>query len=54
MAKGQSRTALILKKYEEDLLSEWMIQLEAGGAGKDTRISQKDLLAQAKEFLTLL
>lgn len=54
MAKGQSRTALILKKYEEDLLSEWMQQLEAGGAGKDTRISQKELRAQAKEFLTLL
>ena len=54
MAKGQSRTALILKKYEEDLLSEWMQQLEAGGSGKDTRISQKDLRAQAKEFLSLL
>jgi hypothetical protein len=54
MAKGQSRTALILKKYEEELLSEWMLQLEAGGAGKDGRISQKELRTQAKEFLSLL
>jgi rsbT co-antagonist protein RsbR len=54
MAKGQSRTALILKKYEEELLSEWMLQLEAGGAGKDGRISQKELRTQAKEFLSLV
>jgi rsbT co-antagonist protein RsbR len=54
MAKGQSRTALILKKYEEDLLSEWMKQLEASGSSRDTRISQKDLRAQAKDFLNLL
>jgi rsbT co-antagonist protein RsbR len=54
MAKGQSRTALILKKYEEELLSEWMQQLEVGGSAKDTRISQKDLRTQAREFLSLL
>jgi rsbT co-antagonist protein RsbR len=54
MAKGQSRTAVVLKKYEEDLLSEWMTQLEARGSSKDTRISQKELRAQAKEFLSLL
>jgi rsbT co-antagonist protein RsbR len=54
MAKGQSRTAAVLKKYEEELLSDWMKQLQASGASKDTRISEKDLRAQAKEFLSLL
>jgi rsbT co-antagonist protein RsbR len=54
MVKGQSRTALILKKYEEELLSDWMQQLEAGGSVKDSRISQKELRSQAKEFLSLL
>jgi rsbT co-antagonist protein RsbR len=54
MAKAQSRTAAILKKYEEDLLSEWMTQLQAAGSGKDSRISEKELRGQAKEFLSLL
>src|ERR1700691_2630559 len=54
MAKTQSRTALVLKKYEEDLLSEWMHHLQATGSGKDSRISEKDLRGQAKEFLSLL
>jgi rsbT co-antagonist protein RsbR len=54
MAKGQSRTASVLKKHEEELLSEWMKQLQSSGSGKDTRISEKELRAQAKEFLSLL
>jgi rsbT co-antagonist protein RsbR len=54
MTKGQSRTAAVLKKHEDELLADWMKQLEAGGSGKDSRISQKDLRAQAKEFLSLL
>jgi rsbT co-antagonist protein RsbR len=54
MAKGQSRTAAVLKKYQEELLSEWMSQLEAAGAAKDARISQKDLREQGREFLSLL
>jgi rsbT co-antagonist protein RsbR len=54
MTKGQSRTAVVLKKNADELLSEWMKQLEAGSAGKDSRISQKDLRAQGKEFLSLL
>jgi rsbT co-antagonist protein RsbR len=54
MAKTQSRTALVLKKYEEDLLSEWMHHLQTSGSGKDSRISDKDLRGQAKEFLSLL
>jgi rsbT co-antagonist protein RsbR len=54
MAKAQSRTAAVLKKYEEDLLSEWMHHLQASGSGKDSRISEKELRGQAKEFLSLL
>jgi rsbT co-antagonist protein RsbR len=54
MAKSQSRTAVVLKKYEEELLSDWIKQLHAAGASKDSRISEKDLRAQAKEFLSLL
>jgi rsbT co-antagonist protein RsbR len=54
MAKGQSRIASVLKKYEEELLSEWLKQLESGSSARDTRISQKELRVQAEEFLSLL
>jgi len=54
MAKGQTRIASVLKKHEDDLLSDWMKQLDVEGATKDGRISQKDLRAQAAEFLSLL
>ncbi|HEV8068426.1 MAG TPA: STAS domain-containing protein [Planctomycetaceae bacterium] len=54
MAKGQSRTALVLKKYEAELLSDWMKQLQSAGANKDSRISEKELRGQAQEFLSLL
>jgi rsbT co-antagonist protein RsbR len=54
MAKGQTRIASVLKKYEDDLLNDWMKELEVDGAAKDGRISQKDLRAQAAEFLSLL
>jgi len=53
MAKGQSRTAAILKKYEDDLLSEWMRHL-AASTGKDSRLSEEKLRGQAREFLSLL
>src|SRR5580698_7528633 len=53
MAKGQSRTAAILKKYEDELLSEWRRHL-AASAGKDSRLSEEKLRGQAKEFLSLL
>lgn len=54
MAKAQSRTAAVLMKYEDELLAEWMQQLRAEGAGKDTRISDSDLHAQCREFLNLV
>ncbi len=53
MAKGQSRTAAILKKYEDDLLSDWMRHL-AASSGKDSRLSEEKVRGRAKEFLSLL
>jgi rsbT co-antagonist protein RsbR len=54
MAKTQSRTAAVLKNHQEDLLSEWMKHLQATGSSKDSRVSEKELRGQAKEFLSLL
>jgi rsbT co-antagonist protein RsbR len=54
MAKTQSRTAAVLKNHQEDLLSEWLKHLHATGSSKDSRVSEKDLRGQAKEFLSLL
>lgn len=54
MAKGQTRTATVLKRHEEELRSEWLKQLETEGSGRDSRISEKDLRAQTAEFLSLL
>ncbi len=53
MAKGQSRTAAILKKYEDELLSDWMRHL-AASSGKDSRLSEEKVRGRAKEFLSLL
>ena len=53
MAKSQTRLAAILKKHEGDLLNEWLKQLVSKGSG-DNRMSEKELRAQATEFLTLL
>jgi rsbT co-antagonist protein RsbR len=54
MAKAKSRTAAVVKQYEQDLLAEWLGELKSAGPGGDGRISESDLRAQAKEFLTLL
>jgi rsbT co-antagonist protein RsbR len=53
MAKGQSRTAAILKKYEDELLSDWMRHL-AASSGKDSRLSEEKVRGQARDFLSLL
>jgi rsbT co-antagonist protein RsbR len=53
MAKA-SRTAGILKKYEKELLAEWLAELKASGSNAGSRVSDSDLQAQTKEFLTLL
>ena len=54
MAKTQTRIAAILKKYEEDLVSEWIKELKLSGSGKELRISEADLFSQASEFISLL
>ncbi len=55
MAKdGHSRLAAILNKHEKDLLAEWTKDLKAGWSGKETRIKESELLAQAKEFVNLV
>ncbi len=54
MAKGQTKIAGILNKYQDDLVAEWLRELKAGGSGKETRISEAELSAQAKEFVALL
>ncbi len=54
MAKGQTRIAGILKKYEDELVEDWIKELKATGSSKDTRISEAELSAQAKEFVSLL
>ncbi len=54
MAKGQTKIAGILNKYGDDLLADWVKELKATGSGKETRIGEAELFAQAKEFVALL
>ncbi len=54
MAKGKTRIATVLTKYEDDLLAGWIKNLKAGGSGKETRIKETELFSQAKEFIALL
>ncbi|MDB5340291.1 MAG: rsbRA 4 [Planctomycetaceae bacterium] len=54
MAKGQSRIVGILKKYEADLLNDWLGELKASGADSDGRISETELRNQATEFISQL
>ena len=54
MATEQKRISTILKKYEEDLISDWIKELKLSGSSKESRISEKELLAQVKEFIRLL
>lgn len=56
MAKGRQAVldAGLVKKYEKDLLADWMAELKAAGSGADGRISEADLRTQATEFLRLL
>ena len=54
MAKGQTTTANILKKHQEQLLSEWTQELKAAGTDKDSRIQESELRLQVTEFMSLL
>jgi rsbT co-antagonist protein RsbR len=54
MAKGQSRIVGILKKHQQDLLSDWLSELKASGGDSDGRVTDADLKQQAAEFLNQL
>jgi rsbT co-antagonist protein RsbR len=54
MANAQTRIPNILKKHEDDLVAEWIKDLKSSGSGKESRISEAELFAQAKEFISLL
>jgi len=49
-----SRTPAILKKFQDDLVLEWMKSLKTSGSDKDSRISESQLKEQTSEFLKLL
>lgn len=53
MAKSnRSKISGILSKYEADLASEWIKDIQGGG--RDGRISESQLGGQVKEFISLL
>lgn len=54
MAKAQSRIVSILKKYESELVADWLTELKVEGAGRDNRISETELSNQATEFIKLM
>ncbi len=54
MAKAQTRLAATLKKHEDDLVADWIKELKSAGSGKESRIAESELFAQAREFLILL
>lgn len=54
MGTGPSLIGGILKKHEQDLLSEWLKELKAAGADNQGRISESELTSQATEFLKQL
>jgi rsbT co-antagonist protein RsbR len=54
MAKGHSKIADVLKKYESELVVEWTNELKVAGSGKEGRINEQELFTQAKEFVSLL
>jgi rsbT co-antagonist protein RsbR len=50
--QAPSRTPGVIRKHESDLLSDWLAEMKA--LGVDSRMSESELRAQAKEFLQLL
>jgi rsbT co-antagonist protein RsbR len=54
MANETSRTSQVLKKYEKDLLSDWLAELKTSAGIGDGRISEGELQSQAQEFMRLL
>ena len=54
MAKAQNRTSGILKKHENDLVSEWMKELKKAVSSGDGKISDDELATQTKDFIKLV
>jgi rsbT co-antagonist protein RsbR len=54
MASGASKVVDVLKKYEGEILADWLTELKAGGMGNDGRTSESELHAQTKEFMGTL
>jgi len=52
MATLSNRTSQVLKKYEKEVLADWLADLK--GSGTDGRISASELQEQTGEFLKLL
>jgi rsbT co-antagonist protein RsbR len=53
MENARSNLHAILKKYESEILADWMTELTSG-LNNDRRISERELSNQAREFLTLV
>ena len=53
MATAQPRTGSILKKYEQELLTEWTKEMSAGATGAAVKSSDENQ-RHAREFLSLL
>lgn len=54
MAAGDSRIAHVLENCERELVADWIEELKVAGSEKEGRISEVELFAQAKEFISLL
>jgi len=54
MANASNRTPQVLKKYEKELLADWLADLKSSGTGGDGRISESELQSQTSELLKLL
>lgn len=54
MAKVQTRIPEILKSHESELVAEWIKELRSGASGKESRIPETELFAQARDFISLL
>lgn len=53
MAALQQRTIDLIRSQQEQLLTKWMENLASGSQAQDTRLSQRELETQAREFWRL-
>ena len=54
MTARQRRTSEILKKFEKELLTDWLNELKSSGEASGTKISESEVGRQTQEFLKLL